>query len=110
MRFFGNKKPRKYPVKRDERGQSLRARCFKLFDEGMKPLEVEKELKMKKSTVSTYYRDWKKLGPDFDKQYAFTKGLFKKTSPDRNTTLNCLPRLLEYRKKTSSLFWPNPMG
>ncbi len=29
--LFGRKKKRKYPIKRDERGKSARARCFEMF-------------------------------------------------------------------------------
>jgi hypothetical protein len=61
-------KKRRYPIVCDSRGKSLRLRCFSSFNEGKRPMEVAKELRMKTSTVLTYHRDWKKTGPDFEKQ------------------------------------------
>ena len=49
QRLFRIRKSRKYPIKRDSRGQSLRARCFQRFDEEKRPVEVAKELGMKES-------------------------------------------------------------
>ena len=35
--LFGTRKSRKYPIKRDKEGLSLRARCFEQFDQGKRP-------------------------------------------------------------------------
>ena len=91
---FRRKRRRKYPIQRDERGRSLRKRCFEYFDDGMRPAEVIEEMKMKKSTVDTYFRDWKRLGPNFKRQYDFIKNtLLKKDSEDREYNLDLFSRV-----------------
>lgn len=86
-RLFGPKKGRKYPIKRDWSGKSLRRRCFELFDEGKRPVEVAAELRANKKNVFRYFRQWKKIGPNFEKQLAYIKGLLNKDSPDRERML-----------------------
>jgi transposase len=85
-KLLGLKKGRRYPIKRDWYGRSLRQRCFELFDEGKGPVEVARELRAKKSTVYRYFRQWKKSG-NLDKQVTFIKGLLDKDSPDRDRML-----------------------
>ena len=92
VRLFRVKKSRKYPIQYNDRGLSLRARCFERFNDGERPVEVAKELETKVSTVKKYFQDWKKFGPDFDKQYIFTKGLFKKTASNRDYNLDLFAR------------------
>ena len=82
-RLLGLKKGRRYPIKRDWFGKSLRQRCFEAFDEGKRPVEVIKELRAKESTIFTYFRQWKHVGPHIDKQLVFFKGLLAEGSPDR---------------------------
>jgi hypothetical protein len=92
--LFRFRKYRKYPIKRDSEGRSLRARCFELFEEGKRPVAVAEELGIKKTTVFRYFHDWQRLGPDFDKQYAFVKALFKKDTPDRDNNIEIFSRIL----------------
>jgi hypothetical protein len=85
-RLFGKKK-RKYPIKRDERGRSLRQQCMELFNEGKRPVEVAEELKMEESTAQRYFRQWKQLGPNFETTYNYTKRLLTPGSPYRDQNL-----------------------
>jgi len=77
---------------RDDRGLSLRGRCFQLFDDGERPVEVAKELRMKESTAKSYFQQWKRLGPNFDRRHIYLKGLFKKTNPNRDRNLDLYAR------------------
>jgi hypothetical protein len=92
-KLFGIKKSRRYPIKRDSPGSSLRARCFELFDRMKRPVEVAEELKEKAGTVKRYYHDWKKLGPNFERQYAYVKSLIVKTSPERDKNIALFAKL-----------------
>jgi hypothetical protein len=113
MRFsdwLGRKKSRKYPIKRNEEGLSLRARCFALFDLAKRPAEVARELKTKEATVFRYYRDWKKLGPNFDKQYAYVKSLFSNTSMERDENLELFSRVCGVSKEQFEAILSQPHG
>jgi len=57
---FKTKNSRRYPVRYDDRGRSLRARCFELFDDGERPIDAAKQLKGGlcigiKMTLSVYF-------------------------------------------------------
>lgn len=110
MRLFRTRKSRKYPIQYDDRGQSLRARCFQRFDEGERPIKVARELEMKESTAKRYFQDWKKHGPNFDKQYAFTQGLFKKTAPDRDYNIDLFARAFGIPKEELEAILAKPYG
>jgi hypothetical protein len=55
---------RKYPIKRDEEGRSLRQQAFELFDKECRPAEICKQQLVTASlkTLLRYYEDWKKTG------------------------------------------------
>ena len=91
-KLFRIKKSRKYPIKYDEEGLSLRAKCFELFELRKRPTVVAEELKMNETTVCRYFRDWKRLGPNFERKYAFIKSLFKKNAPDRDKNIELFAR------------------
>ena len=109
-RLFRNRKSRKYPIRRDEQGLSLRTRCFALFDQGKRPAEVAEELKMKETTVFRYYRQWKRQGPNFETQYAFVKSLFKKTSPEREKNLEIFSKACGVSKEEFENILSKPHG
>jgi AraC-like DNA-binding protein len=109
-RLLGIRKSRKYPIKRDSRGQSLRARCFQLFDEGKRPVEVAKELGMKESTAKRYFQDWKRLGPNFERKHTYIQGLLKKSAPDRDHTLELLARACGIPKENLETILAQPHG
>lgn len=55
---------RKYPIKRDENGHSLRQQAFLLFDKGFRPAQIYKRrmVAAKQKTLFRYFEDWKKEG------------------------------------------------
>lgn len=109
-RIFGVKKSRKYPLQFDSRGQSLRARCSALFDEGMRPTEVVKELGMKRSTADTYFKQWKWLGPDFEQSMPTLKSFSGRLLQTEIITWICLPRDSGWQMMNLRPFSPSPMG
>ena len=82
-RLFRRRRSRRYPIRRDESGHSLRKRCFTLFSEGKQPVEVMELLHVEKDTVYRYHRDWQLRDPDFDRRYSYIKRLFAKMNPKR---------------------------
>ncbi len=75
-RLFRSRKSRKYPIKRDQEGKSLRARCFERFERHQRPADIARELNMQEPTVQRYFRQWQKLGPNFDRKHDYFKKLF----------------------------------
>ncbi len=110
MRLFRVNKSRKYPVQYDDIGQSLRTRCFKLFDEGKRPVEVAKELGMKETTAYKYFQQGKRLGPNFERKYSYVKDLLKPSAPDRNHTLELFARACGITKKELETILDKPHG
>jgi hypothetical protein len=55
---------RKYPIRRDSEGRSLRQQAFELFDEKFRPSQIYKQqlLPAKLKTLLRYYEDWKRKG------------------------------------------------
>ena len=55
-------KHRKYPIRRDQYGRSMRAQAFYWFQRGYRPSEIFKQqlVKAKMKTLLRYYTDWKK--------------------------------------------------
>jgi hypothetical protein len=64
---------RKYPIKKDEKGRSLRKRCFKLFQEGLKPPEAASILQMELTTARRYFSQWNQCPPPFESMYKSMK-------------------------------------
>jgi hypothetical protein len=109
-RLFRSRKSRKYPIQRDQEGKSLRVRCFAHFDQGQRPAQVAKEFSIKEPTVCRYFRDWQRLGPNFEKQYAYVKGLFKKTAPDRDRNIELFAGKLGIPKEQFEAILSQPHG
>jgi hypothetical protein len=57
-------KHRKYPIRRDQYGRSMRAQAFYWFQRGYRPSEIIQQglVKAKMKTLLRYYADWKKRG------------------------------------------------
>ena len=72
---------RRYPIRRDERGRSLRQQAFELFDKKLRPSEIYKQqlLPAKLKTLLRYYEDWKEMGDHAS--YPITKKVMK-NNPD----------------------------
>jgi hypothetical protein len=67
------KKPRKYPIKRDEYGRSARRRAFDAFDQGLRPAEVVPLVNISLATACCYFIDWKKLPGNLEVRYRLIK-------------------------------------
>ena len=69
------RKSRKYPIKRDEFGQSARQQAFALFREGYRPSQIDKQemIPVSINTLFRYYEDWKKLPQNFKLKYLIQK-------------------------------------
>jgi hypothetical protein len=109
-RLFRRRKSRKYPIKRNEEGRSLRARSFELFEKGKRPAEVARGLKTKETTVFRYFCDWKRLGPNFEKQYVYAKSLFMKTAPDRAKNIELFAKACGISKEEFEAILSRPHG
>jgi hypothetical protein len=109
-RLFHFKQTRKYPVMYDEKGLSLRERSFNLFRLGTRPVEVAVKLNAKEPTIYRYYRDWKKLDPNFDLQYAYVKNLFSKNSKDRYKNLELFSKTCGISKEQLESILSTPHG
>lgn len=108
--LFRVKKSRKYPIKRDREGLSLRAKCFELFEQGKRPVVVVEELKMNETTVFRYFRDWKRLGANFELRYAYVKSLFNKTAPDRDKNIELFAETCGISKQQLEAILSQPHG
>lgn len=109
-KLFRVKESRKYPIKRDIEGLSLRARCFELFEQGKRPVVVVEELKINETTVFRYFRDWKRLGPSFEPRYAYVKSLFKKTASDRDSNIELFSGVWGIEKEQLEAILSQPHG
>lgn len=65
-------KGRKYPIQRDEEGESMRKRCFELFRRGRSAREAAEVLGMKLATARRYYSQWNECPPYLE---AICKGI-----------------------------------
>lgn len=108
--LFHIRKSRKYPIKRDQEGFSLRARYFELFRQGKRPVEVAEELKADEATVFRYFRDWKKLGHNFDQFYAYVNSLLNSKSPDRDKHIDLFAQVLGVSKEQFEAILAQPHG
>jgi hypothetical protein len=61
MKFLFRKR-RRYPIRRDQSGRSLRQQAFELFDGGSRPSQIYKQKLIQASprTLFRYFEDWKK--------------------------------------------------
>jgi hypothetical protein len=109
FRLFGWKKRRKYPVKVDEQGRSARSRCFEMFAEDVPFNEVVKVTGVKIDTVRRYHQQWQKK-PDIERQYAYVKELFKKTTPDRDKNVELFSTTLGIEKEQFEAVLSQPHG
>jgi hypothetical protein len=77
LSLIKGKKSRKYPVRYNEFGRSLRKRAFELFDNGQRPMQVCKELPIKVRTCLRYWADWKRTPPNLERRYTFLRKALK---------------------------------
>ena len=65
---------------------------------------------MKETTVFRYFRDWKRLGPNFEQQYAYVQSLFNKTAPDRDKNIELFARAWGIEKEQFETILSQPHG
>jgi plasmid maintenance system antidote protein VapI len=58
LRLFGG---RRYPIKRDANGHSVRQRAFDLFRTGQRPAQVSKTIPISLRTACRYFQDYKRI-------------------------------------------------
>ncbi len=109
-RILGKKRSRKYPIRRDGDGKSLRQRCFKLFPQEMRPGEVAAELNMKISTVQTYFKQWKKESQDSRSGEDYLKRILKQPGPEREKTISLLSRVFRLPEDNIEEILAKPYG
>jgi len=88
--FGKGQKSRKYLVRLDEEGRSLRQQTFALFDQGLRPMQVCKQLQIKPKTCLRYWADWKKSPPNLAQRYRFLRKALKNDSGLREQTIESL--------------------
>jgi hypothetical protein len=81
--FFNTKVPlvqkgRRYPIQKDEEGQSLRQRCFKLFSRRRNAREAAEILGMKLATARRYYSEWNRCPPIYEETYKSLRNELKR--------------------------------
>ena len=86
---------RKYPIKRDEDGRSLRQQAFALFDKKLRPSEIYKQrlVQASQKTLFRYYEDWKKEGNHIS--YRAIKKIFKNNPDFTENLIEALSKKLE---------------
>jgi hypothetical protein len=77
---------------------------------GKRPAVVAEEMEMKETTVFRYFRDWKRLGPNFETQYAYVKSLFIKTAPDRDRNIELFAKACGIPKEEFEAILSRPHG
>jgi len=88
-------KHRKYPIKRDESGLSLRQQAFALFDQEYRPVQIYKQqlVLANLKTLLRYYEDWKKKGNRVS--YRITKKAMKENPDITEQMIKSLSKHLE---------------
>jgi hypothetical protein len=110
MRWNPLKKSRKYPIKRDEYGQSARQQAFILFSHGFRPAQIfkDKMVPVKKTTLFRYHADWKKV-KNVPAYSIFRK--LRKTHPEiADDTIKMLAEELRTTEEEVTLLWSKPWG
>lgn len=97
---FLRKDKRKYPIIKDERGKSARARSFEAYDAGKRPVKVARTLGISPKTAYQYHYQWKKLPKHLEENYQLLKKRLKERPELREEIIKTLSEKLgepEYR-------------
>ena len=65
---------------------------------------------MKETTAFKYFQQWKKLGPNFEKRYAYVKELLNPLAPDRYRTLELFAKWCGITKEELEKILSQPHG
>jgi hypothetical protein len=110
-RLFHGRRSRKYPIKRDAQGLSLRERCFHDFDEGKGPAEVGRIYNVKEDTAFRYHREWQQRGPHYEERYAFIQEMLHNVSlGQRDKTVGLLAKVWGTDKENMESVLSTPHG
>ena len=99
---------RKYPIKKDDLGRSIRKRCFELFDLGIRPSEVRKKLNIKFKTACTYYYQWKKQPLGLEMQYPVVRKILKNKQGIRPMLMESIARELGVNQEEAETHLEKP--
>lgn len=108
--LFSKKRSRKYPIRRDPAGLSLRARCFAQFREGKRPATLSLELDIKKETAFRYFRDFQQKDPNFERFLELVRSYFKKDNPERDSNLELFAGTWGIKKEELETILSQPYG
>jgi len=81
-----------------------------MFEQGKRPVEVTEELKMGETTVFRYFRDWRRLGPNFERSFSYIKSLISKTAPERDKNIELFARVCRISKEQFEAILSQPHG
>jgi hypothetical protein len=104
------KKTRKYPIKRNEFGESARQQAFTLFSNGFRPAQIfrDKMVPVKKTTLFRYHSDWKKL-KNVPPYSVFRK--LRKNHPEiADDNIKMLAEELKISEEEVVVLWSKPWG
>lgn len=107
-RLIPRNKGRKYPLEKDEFGQSLRKRAFDLFREKYRPAQVSKTLPISMKTACRYFEDWKKITRKVP--YSHIKELMKKNTEFSEKVLGILVDYFDVPREQIILRMQRPWG
>jgi len=62
------------------------------------------------STARRYFQQWKQLGPNFKRTYAYTKSLFEQSTPDRERNLELFAKTYGMQKEELETILSRPHG
>ena len=72
------RKSRKYPIRKDAFGRSLRQRAFQAFGDGKRPAEVSRMVGISLRTACRYFADWKRRPEALDARYRLAAAVKKR--------------------------------
>jgi hypothetical protein len=104
------KKSRKYPIKRNEFGESARQQAFTLFLNGFRPAQIfkDKMVPVKKTTLFRYHSDWKK--EQQVPSYSVIRKLRKSHPEIADDTIKMLAEVLNISEGEAISYWNKPWG
>ena len=103
-------KERKYPIKRDEYGQSARSRAFAAFDAGKRPAEIYEQIGISKRTANRYFADWKEYPKELRFRIEGIKQGMKKNSKFSNRIIAILAKYLKLSPEEVEVRLEKPWG
>jgi len=110
LRIKLGKKPRKYPIKRDEYGRSARRRAFDDFDDGKQPDEIALMVGISLRTAYRYFADWKRQPKNLQMRYRIAKAVLKNDREFREETIKSLVSNLGMSEEEVAMRLQRPWG